>query len=92
MTAIEFSRERNVPMFGLFLQRELIRSGFKTSDQVQEQGMPRIENGVRHTFWRMSISIRGKTQALDLRWGFETTSKPKTRMRRASLQAQTANF
>jgi hypothetical protein len=38
---------------------KLIRSGFKTSDQVQGQGVPGIGNGVRHTFWRMSISIRG---------------------------------
>ena len=35
-----------------------VRSGFKTSDQVQGRGVPRIENGVRHTFWRMSIYRR----------------------------------
>jgi len=53
----------------------MIGSGFKASDQVQGQGVPRIENGVRHTFWRMSISISGTTQPLDLRWGFEATSR-----------------
>jgi hypothetical protein len=52
----------------------MFRSGLKISAHVREQGVPRIENGVRHTFWRMSISIRGKTQLSDIRWGFETIS------------------
>jgi hypothetical protein len=42
-------------VFKLFLTR----SAFKTLDHVREQGVPRIESGVPHTFWRMSISIRG---------------------------------
>ena len=50
------------------------KSGLKISDPVREQGVPRIENGVRHTFWRMSISVRGTTQLSDASWRFKTTS------------------
>jgi hypothetical protein len=54
----------------------LARSGFKTSDQVQGQGVPRIESRVsERTREYVSILIRGTTQPLGLRWGFETTSK-----------------
>jgi len=55
------------------------RSGFKASDHVREQGVPRVENGVRHTFWRMSISSAGQSATnigglSDISWGFEATS------------------
>ena len=76
-----------------------LRSCFKASDHVREQGVPRE---IEHSAWRIgqsvfnkrgvqfltlcalrlalceleyvSISICGKTQLPDIRWGFETTS------------------
>jgi hypothetical protein len=40
------------------------RSGFKTSDQVQGQGVPRIGSGAYTQY--VSISMRGATQPLGL--------------------------
>jgi hypothetical protein len=64
------------------------RSGFKTSDQIQGQGVRPIRRRPRTSvgLWRdksgkrsihryVSICRRPATQPLGLRWGFETTSK-----------------
>jgi hypothetical protein len=50
----------------------MLRSGFKTANQFQGQGVPRIENGA-YTLVREYFNSIGTTQPLDLRWGFETT-------------------
>jgi hypothetical protein len=52
---------------------ELIRSAFKTSDQVQGQGADRA--GKRSIHGYVSIYRSSATQPLVLRWGFETTSR-----------------
>ncbi|MDH3929852.1 MAG: hypothetical protein OEV22_18130, partial [Deltaproteobacteria bacterium] len=44
-----------------------------TADQVQGQGAGR--SGKRSIHGYVSIYRRAATQPLDLRWGFETTSK-----------------
>jgi hypothetical protein len=49
-----------------------MRSGFKASDQVQGQGVPRIENGA-YTSVREYFDPRDNT-AIGLQMGFETTS------------------
>ena len=43
----------------------MIRSGFKTADQFQGQGVPRIENGA-YTLVREYFNSVGTTQPLDL--------------------------
>ncbi len=48
-------------------------SDFKTSDQVQGQGVPPVLKTER-TRKYVRISTRGTTKPLGLRWGFETTS------------------
>jgi len=50
-----------------------VRSGFKTSGQVQGQGAGRSITRSIHGY--VSIYRRSATQPLGLRWGFETTSK-----------------
>jgi hypothetical protein len=50
----------------------MIRSGFKTSDQVQGQGAERA--GKRSIHGYVSIYRRSATRPLGLRWGFETIS------------------
>jgi hypothetical protein len=49
-----------------------LRSGLKTSDQVQGQGAGRSRKRSIHGY--VSIYRRPATQPLGLRWGFETTS------------------
>ena len=51
---------------------KLLRSGFKTSDQVQGQGAGRSRKRSIHGY--VSICRRPATQPLGLRWGFETAS------------------
>ena len=59
---LKFSR----PVFRLI---ETTGSGFKAPDQVQGQGVPRIENGAYTQY--VSISIRGTTPPWALRRIFE---------------------
>ena len=53
--------------------QKMVRSGFKASDQVQGQGAGRSITRSIHGY--VSIYRRPATQPLDLRWGFESTSK-----------------
>ncbi len=54
---------------------QFYRSGFKASDQAQGQNVLRIGMRVSgRTREYVSISIRGTTQPLGLRWEFDTTS------------------
>jgi hypothetical protein len=53
----------------------MLRSGFKTSDQVQGQGVRPIGKAQsRRRRDEQYIYRRSATQPLGLRWGFETTS------------------